>query len=74
MALVQKIKDSFLDIRFIAEDLGYPTPEVAVLLKASGFPGMKVLEFSFDSRDPGEPAALRSHDLRRARVLGAGLR
>ena len=53
MALVQKIKDSFPDIRFVAEDLGYPTPEVAALLKASGFPGMKVLEFSFDSRDPG---------------------
>ena len=24
------------------------------LLKASGFPGMKVLEFAFDSREPGE--------------------
>ena len=35
----------------IAEDLGYPTPEVAQLLRESGWPGMKVLEFAFDSRD-----------------------
>ena len=38
----------------IAEDLGYLSPEVHALLKASGFPGMKVLEFAFDSREPGE--------------------
>ena len=38
-------------IRRIAEDLGYPTPEVAQLLRDSGLPGMKVLEFAFDSRD-----------------------
>lgn len=35
----------------IAEDLGYLTPSVKKLLKDSGFPGMKVLEFAFDRRD-----------------------
>lgn len=36
----------------IAEDLGFLTPSVCKLLKDSGYPGMKVLEFAFDSRDP----------------------
>ncbi len=35
----------------IAEDLGYLTDSVRQLLKDSGFPGMKVMEFAFDSRD-----------------------
>jgi len=35
----------------IAEDLGFLTPSVHKLLKDSGYPGMKVLEFAFDSRD-----------------------
>ena len=34
----------------IAEDLGFLTPSVKKLLKTSGYPGMKVLEFAFDSR------------------------
>ena len=37
----------------IAEDLGFLTPSVKKLLKDSGYPGMKVLEFAFDSRDTG---------------------
>ena len=37
----------------IAEDLGFLTPSVRKLLKDTGYPGMKVLEFAFDSRDTG---------------------
>ncbi len=37
----------------IAEDLGFLTPSVKKLLKNTGYPGMKVLEFAFDSRDTG---------------------
>lgn len=37
--------------RIIAEDLGHITDDVRQLLKDSGFPGMKVLQFAFDSRD-----------------------
>lgn len=35
----------------IAEDLGFLTPEVHEMLKESGFPGMKVLEFAFDDSE-----------------------
>ena len=35
----------------VAEDLGYLTPSVHRLLEDSGFPGMRVLEFAFDTRD-----------------------
>ena len=37
----------------IAEDLGYLTPSVLKLVKKTGFPGMKVLQFAFDSREAG---------------------
>jgi len=35
----------------IAEDLGYVTDSVRKLVRDTGFPNMKVLEFAFDSRD-----------------------
>ena len=38
----------------IAEDLGYLTAEVKALLKASGYPGMKILQFAFDSRESSD--------------------
>ena len=36
------------DLPIIAEDLGLLTPDVLKMLKATGFPGMKVLQFAFD--------------------------
>lgn len=51
MKLVGKLKAAFPEIRFIAEDLGYPSKEVVQLLEDSQFPGMKVLQFGFDTRD-----------------------
>jgi len=38
----------------IAEDLGFLTPSVIKLVKKSGFPGMKVLQFAFDSREESD--------------------
>ena len=38
----------------IAEDLGYLTPAVRAMLQASGYPGMKVLQFAFDSREESD--------------------
>ncbi len=38
----------------IAEDLGFLTEEVREMLENTGFPGMKVLLFAFDSRDGGQ--------------------
>ena len=35
----------------VVEDLGYLTPSVKKLLADTGYPGMKVLQFAFDSRD-----------------------
>ena len=49
MDLVGVLTSWFSDIRFIAEDLGYTTPEVEKLLSDSKLPGMKVLEFAFDA-------------------------
>ena len=37
----------------IAEDLGYLTPEVKAMLTESGYPGMKIMQFAFDSRESG---------------------
>lgn len=47
------VKEALGDKEIIAEDLGYVTDSVRQLVKDSGFPGMKVLEFAFDSRDSG---------------------
>ena len=52
MKLVNAIRKNFPDTDFIAEDLGFLTPEVQQLVIDSGFPGMKVLEFAFDPREP----------------------
>ncbi len=54
MELVGVLKGWFKDIEFIAEDLGFLTQDVVELLNDSGFPGMKVLEFAFDSREPSD--------------------
>lgn len=43
-----KMKEAIGDIPIIAEDLGFLTPGVIKLLKDSGYPGMKVLQFAFD--------------------------
>ena len=51
MDLIGVLTEKFPNIQFIAEDLGYLTPEVRQLLEDSGLPGMKVLEFAFDSRE-----------------------
>lgn len=42
------------DLPIIAEDLGLLTPEVYKLLRDSGFPGMRVLQFAFDGRTENE--------------------
>ncbi len=52
MDLVGVLTSWFHGLDIIAEDLGFLTPEVHQLLDASGLPGMKVLEFAFDTREP----------------------
>ena len=54
MDFVNALKENLLHIQFIAEDLGFLTQAVLDLRDNSGYPGMKVLEFAFDSREPSE--------------------
>ncbi len=51
---IEAVKQNLPGICLIAEDLGYLTPEVLALRDASGYPGMKILEFAFDSREPSD--------------------
>ncbi len=52
--LFRVIKEKLGDLPIIAEDLGFLTDSVKKLLKDSGYPGMKVLQFAFDSREDGD--------------------
>ena len=54
MRFVEAVKKGLPGIRMIAEDLGFLTQEVLDLRDASGYPGMKVLEFAFDSKEPSD--------------------
>lgn len=51
---IQAVKNAFPDTEFIAEDLGFVTPQVRSLQEFSGYPGMKVIQFAFDSRETGD--------------------
>lgn len=48
MELFNTLNARFGEKQIIAEDLGLQTPTVAKLLKDSGYPGMRVLEFAFN--------------------------
>ena len=50
MDLFRAIEEKLGRPEIIAEDLGFLTLSVLKLLKDSGFPGMKVLQFAFDAR------------------------
>lgn len=54
MDLFGSIKESMGELPIIAEDLGFLTDSVRRLLSDSGFPGMKVLQFAFDSREESD--------------------
>jgi 4-alpha-glucanotransferase len=45
--LFETLKEKLGDLPFIAEDLGFMTPEVEELRDDFGFPGMRVLQFAF---------------------------
>ena len=47
-ALFKVMKERLGDREIIAEDLGYLTSSVLKLVKRTGYPGMKVLQFAFD--------------------------
>ncbi len=49
ISFFKKLKERFGKLDIIAEDLGTLTPDVFKLLENVGYPGMKVLEFAFNS-------------------------
>ena len=62
IGLFNRMKEVLGDREVIAEDLGYVTDSVRKLVEDSGFPGMKVLEFAFDSRDTGSASDYLPHN------------
>lgn len=54
MELFRAIEGEMGRRSIIAEDLGYLTDSVRQLLRDSGYPGMKVLQFAFDSREDSD--------------------
>lgn len=53
-SLFETMKKRLGEREVIAEDLGFLTPSVLELVKRTGYPGMKVLQFAFDSREDSD--------------------
>jgi len=58
--LFRRLADELGPLPVVAEDLGIITPEVEALRDDCGFPGMKILQFAFDS-GPGNPYLPHNH-------------
>ena len=54
MELFHAVRAALGDLPIIAEDLGFLTEGVHRLREECGFPGMKVLQFAFDSREDSD--------------------
>jgi len=54
MDFIGTLSQKLPQVEMIAEDLGFMTQEVMDLREESGYPGMKVLGFAFDSREPSD--------------------
>lgn len=54
LELFKALKKAMGETPIIAEDLGYLTDSVRQLVKDTGYPGMKVLQFAFDSREESD--------------------
>ena len=52
--LFLKVKEELGDLDILAENLGFLTEEVDELIRATGFPGMNVMVFAFDSREDSD--------------------
>lgn len=52
--LFKVMKEQLGKKEVIAEDLGFLTDSVIKLVKKTGYPGMKILLFAFDSREPSD--------------------
>jgi 4-alpha-glucanotransferase len=52
--LFEALNKELGELDIIAEDLGFLTDSVRELLRKTGYPGMKVLQFAFDSREESD--------------------
>ncbi|CDA10072.1 4-alpha-glucanotransferase [Intestinibacter bartlettii] len=52
--LFEQLKKELGNVDIIAEDLGFLTESVKKLLKDTDYPGMKILQFAFDSREESD--------------------
>jgi 4-alpha-glucanotransferase len=59
--LCQAFQSVAPELPIVAEDLGVITPEVEALRRRFGFPGMKILQFAFDS-GPDNPYLPHNYD------------
>jgi 4-alpha-glucanotransferase len=69
--LFHEVRRKLGELPIIAEDLGLITPEVEALRVNHNFPGMKVLQFAFDSMDHGSTTFL-PHNHEPASVVYTG--
>ncbi len=67
--MIQAVLDALGDLNIIAEDLGVITPDVVELRERFGFPGMKIIQFAFDS---GEENDFMPHTYERNFVVYTG--
>lgn len=67
--LFQSIRRHLGEIPIIVEDLGYITPAVTKLKRQFSFPGMKILQFSFNQKNPRNN---RPHGFERQSVVYTG--
>ena len=72
MKLFEQAEKTYPGKKIIAEDLGYVTDTVRQLVKDSGYAGMKVLEFAFDSRDSGSASDYLPHNYVKNSVVYTG--
>ena len=52
--LFKCLNEKLGNVDIIAEDLGFLTDSVKQLLKDTGYPGMKILQFAFDTREDSD--------------------
>ena len=53
LSVLQKMEELYGKYEMIVEDLGELTKEFTDMVKESGYPGMKILQYAFDPNDPG---------------------
>ena len=59
--LFRALSDALGKLPFIAEDLGYITPDVHALRDRWGFPGMRILQFAFSDEKSDNPHKPYNH-------------